>query len=243
MRLLRLRSPELAAEALFGRLGGRKLRLAVLLLGALFVITAAPAGAADPAPSVIYVISNGWHTEIGVPAERLTGPLALLGPAFPGARYLVFGWGQRAFYMAARPTWTEALRALLPAPSVVLVLGLGESPLHAFIGDVHVVALPVTQDGWSNLTAFLWQSFAETRVARPERIAAGPYPASAFYASSSTYDGAHTCNTWTAEALHAAGLPIGADGVVFASQVMRQVRHLAARTDTARSELQGRLAQ
>jgi hypothetical protein len=46
------------------------------------------------------------------------------------------------------------------------------------------------------------------------RIAPGPYPESAFYASSGTYSLDYTCNTWTATALKAAGLPIQASGVV-----------------------------
>src|SRR5271165_1584522 len=37
----------------------------------------------------------------------------------------------------------------------------------------------------------------------------------------------HTCNTWTAEALRAVGLPVNAAGVVFAGQVLDQLPPLA----------------
>ena len=57
----------------------------------------------------------------------------------------------------------------------------------------------------------------------PRRIGAGPYPQSVFYASTGTYNLAHTCNTWTAEALRVAGLPVNAAGVVFAGQVLDQL--------------------
>ena len=43
------------------------------------------------------------------------------------------------------------------------------------------------------------------------------------------YDLAYDCNRWTAEALASGGLPIKAQGVVFAGQIMGQVRQLAAK--------------
>ena len=56
---------------------------------------------------------------------------------------------------------------------------------------------------------------------------AGPFPQSFFYASTKTYDLTHTCNTWTAAALRVAGLPVSEAGIVFAGQVLDQVRPLA----------------
>jgi len=55
------------------------------------------------------------------------------------------------------------------------------------------------------------------------RIGTGPYPQSVFYTSTGTYNLGHTCNTWTAEALRVAGLPVNAAGVVFAGQVLDQL--------------------
>ena len=43
-------------------------------------------------------------------------------------------------------------------------------------------------------------------------------------AATGSYDLSHTCNTWTAEALHAAGVPMTAAGVVFAGQLLDQLR-------------------
>ena len=52
---------------------------------------------------VVYVVSGGWHTELGLPLAEISGPLVVLKPDFPGARYLVFGWGARDYYMASNP--------------------------------------------------------------------------------------------------------------------------------------------
>ena len=202
-------------------------RLQATVLGISLAFGAAAVNAA-PLPSHVYVVSNGWHTEIGLSASFFTGPLAAIPRAFPGARYLVFGWGERAFYMSPAPTWTEALRALLPARAVLLVLALGTAPPRAFTAGIHVVVLPLRPSGGKDLAAFLWQSFAKPPSGSLERIAGGPYPASAFYAATGTYDGGYTCNTWTADALRHAGLSVTTAGVVFAGQVMRQARRLCA---------------
>ncbi len=71
------------------------------------------------------------------------------------------------------------------------------------------------------------------------RLADGPYLGSAFYASNETYDGFHTCNTWTALLLRQAGFPMNPH-VLFADQVMRQVHAMAARQ--ARPEVISRAA-
>lgn len=217
--------------------GWRCLQAAAL---ALAVGAAAPAAHAARRVPEVYVVSNGWHTEIGLSARWLNGPLAKFRHIFPGASYFVFGWGERAFYMSPSPSWAEALRALLPARAVLLVLALQAAPSHAFVHGIRVAAVPIEPAGARRLVAFLWRSFARTEAGGPERLGPGPYPVSAFYAAAGTYDGGHTCNTWTAEALGQAGLPVRAVGVVFAGQVMRQVHALDAGRMVAGIERQGR---
>jgi Protein of unknown function (DUF2459) len=77
---------------------------------------------------LIYVIAGGWHTEIGLPVGAIGGPLAALKAEFPGARYLVFGWGARDYYMARNPGLGDILRALTPGPAVMLVIPLQMPP-------------------------------------------------------------------------------------------------------------------
>ena len=180
-----------------------------------------------PQTGIIYVISGGWHTELGLPLEALSGPLATLKSEFPGARYLVFGWGARDYYMAQNPGIGDLLRAVASGPAVMLVIPLAISP-EAFFGASNVFPLPASQDGIQSLTEFLWEYLAVDKEGHPRRAGTGPYPQSVFYASTGAYSLGHTCNTWTAEALGVAGLPVSAAGVVFAGQVIDQVRSILA---------------
>ena len=59
----------------------------------------------------ILVISNPIHTDIAIPLDPACGPVRAAGARpdkgrLSGARYLVFGWGSRAFYIET-PTWAD----------------------------------------------------------------------------------------------------------------------------------------
>jgi hypothetical protein len=171
-------------------------------------------------------MANSWHTQVGLPAWAITAPLSTLKHRFPKARFLMFGWGARDFYMARHGTFEEAMRALFPTSSVVLVMGINKASQRRFFKGAHSVPVQVSRAGMHRLSRYLWRYLDKVRPGVPRRLAAGPYPTSAFYASAATYDAFHTCNAWTAEALHVAGLPVRAGGVLFAGQVIDQVRPL-----------------
>lgn len=176
-----------------------------------------------PAVATVYVIDRGWHTDIGLAADDVRAPLGAVKQPFPGVRYLIFGFGERAFYASRHTDLLTMLAALLPSRAAILVTALSANPADAF-GRDHVVALPLTAAGLVRLNAFLWAYLGKGPRGQPELLAPGPYPGSLFYAAAGTYDAAFTCNTWTAEGLHVAGLPISAAGVVFASQLMGRAR-------------------
>src|SRR5438046_1714815 len=88
----------------------------------------------EPRTEAITVLRGGWHTELVLPVSFIESPLAALTPDFLGARYLVFGWGARDYYMAQNPGIAEATRALSPGPAVMLVMGLPSAPSeNAFV--------------------------------------------------------------------------------------------------------------
>jgi uncharacterized protein (TIGR02117 family) len=199
--------------------------IAYLLVGCAWTPVAPYAGPA-PRDQTIYLIAGAWHTEIGLSREAAAALPRRLTDDFPNARYLVFGWGERGYYTARDPGSGDLLRALAPGPSALLVIPLATSPEREF-GSANVFRLAVSQQGIDSLSEYLWAYVAMDGNETPLRIAAGPEPGSIFYASSRSYSVTRTCNTWTAEALRVAGLPIQADGVIFAGQVLSQARPLA----------------
>jgi Protein of unknown function (DUF2459) len=181
----------------------------------------APAG---PGTLPLHVVARDWHTDIGLPVAALRGPLRQVGQDFPGATHLLFGFGERAYWTRPNPSFADMLLALLPGPGVVLVTGLRTDPAAAF-GDA--LALAVTPDGTDRLCAFLWATLEQDAEGLPRLLTRGPYPGSLFYASDRGYAAHYTCNTWTAEGLRIAGLPLDPSGILFAGQLMARLRRLA----------------
>lgn len=180
-----------------------------------------------PRLETVYVIASSWHTEIGVPTHALSGPLVSLQPASRDARFLVFGWGQRDYYMARDPGLGDLLGAAGPSPAVMLVIPLQKPPPEFFAAPSSVFTIRVSREGLDRLAQFLSDYLEKDPALVPRRIGDGPYRGSAFYAAIGTYSLGNTCNTWTAEALRVSGLPVTAAGVVFAHDVVAQVRGLA----------------
>ena len=181
--------------------------------------------AAAAAGSGIYVVRRGWHVDVGLDAAALTPPLAAMRRDFPTARFLVFGFGDRQYLLHRGADSSDTARALWPGPALVLVTGLTAPPADAFGAD-HVIKLSIGVSGARQLQEYLWRSLAASR-AGPQPLASGPYPGSYFFEANGRYSALHTCNTWVAEALAAAGLRVQVAGVVFAGQVWSQARRPA----------------
>lgn len=174
----------------------------------------------------VSLITHGWHTDIGLPAAEATGPLARFRQLFPGAQTLVFGYGKRTFMIAPAHSVGEWMIGPFPGPAAIEVSAIGTDAATGY-GTAHVETLPLPPGGAAGLSAFLWQAFAKTRDGAPRYIAQGNFPGSLFYQASSRYGLLHTCNTWSAEALAAGGLPIQPAGIIFSGALDEKVRKLS----------------
>ena len=173
--------------------------------------------------AVIGVLFAGWHTGLILPVREL-GPLRSVLPVYPHERYVSFGWGNRRFYMASNPTAVDAIEALFSSPSVMLVAG-APSVEALLPADATYRWLCADQHEVHKLDTFLLAALSR-RDGKPVELGAGPWPDSAFYASGERYDALHTCNTWTAEALHGAGLAVHVGAVIFSDQLKDRLHGL-----------------
>lgn len=196
-----------------------------------------PPAATLPAPPVtrtrpdagdvaIGVLREGWHTGFVLPIGETDAPLRDLRHWFPQARYLAFGWGNRAFYTAAHRGVGTALAALLPSTSALFVHGLPTTPKSALPVDSKLRWVCASATEVSKLDIYLGYYVKKAPDGRPISIEPGPWRNSRFFASTGTYDAFHTCNTWTMAGLAFAGLPVNAKGVLFSGQVMTRTRGL-----------------
>jgi uncharacterized protein (TIGR02117 family) len=189
----------------------------------------AGAGLIASTPVVIYVVKRSWHTDVGFDVTDLHAPLASLRGALPKARYLLFGFGDKHYLLAHGSSSGRLLGAVWPGEGLVLLTGLEATPEEAFAAK-EVTRLTVTAAEAQQLEEFVWKTLA-SKDGVASSLAPGPYSDSFYYESVQRYSGLHTCNTWTAEALRAAGLPVRTSGVEFSGQVWRQVQRIKREED------------
>jgi hypothetical protein len=182
-----------------------------------------PSGAAGSRTSII-VARRRWHMDIGFRTADIQGPLASLSAQFVHSQYVFFGFGDRHYLVAKNKNFPGLLAALWPGGGVMLVTMLPATPEEAF-GNGHVIRLTANSAEALAAQAFVWNSLLKEDGAAVF-YREGPYEGSLFFGAVPKYSAVYTCNTWAAEGLRAAGLPIHSRGVLFASQLWSQTRRI-----------------
>jgi hypothetical protein len=212
--------------------GNTRSRLRSLVLAALALLvtacsatpTRAVSAGADNTPreSTILLVRRGWHVDVGFEVAALEPSLAEVAKAIPGAKYVLFGFGDRRYLLSRDEGSCSGVAALWPGAGLVLLTGLTTPPAMAFHhGDA--VSIAVTAAGARTAQDFIWRTLRHTDAPiRP--LAKGPYDGSFYFDSDTRYSALHTCNTWAAEVLESAGVPLESAGVVFAGQVWSRAR-------------------
>jgi uncharacterized protein (TIGR02117 family) len=189
-----------------------------------------PAPSPEASVTTITIVERGWHTDVCIDRNDAGHDFESLAQAFPGSRFLCFGFGERGYVITREHGVLATLAALFPSRSALLMTVLREVPASAFGAD-RVVRIGISGVGLNGLQSYLTNAVQIDGAGRPIQLGVGPYPDSVFLAATGTYDALYTCNTWTADAMRSAGLPVD-DTVIFAGGVMRQARQLGAPTDS-----------
>jgi hypothetical protein len=174
--------------------------------------------------SNIYVARRGWHVDIGLSTDDLAAPLDTIAADLPGAHYVFFGFADKHYLLAKHHNPPVLLRALWPGDGIMLVTGLALAPGEAF-GEKHVISLGLDAEEMHALQSFIWKTL-RTQGDSVNVYQTGPYEGSVYYLAAPKYSAVHTCNTWAAEALRAAGFHVHTAGIVFAGQLWSQASRL-----------------
>ena len=178
---------------------------------------------AEARPGPVLAVSLGWHVGLAFPAADLDPESFPEVADFPDAQWIEVGWGDAAFYRDPDPDMGAVLAAaLVPTPAVLHLVAMPTHPAR-YLPAAEVVAIPLDPAQFARLVAYVSGSVDRGDRPRAESIADGLYPVSRFYPALGSFSLARTCNTWVAQGLAVAGVPIDADGVVRASTLMARI--------------------
>lgn len=196
----------------------RKLALALVAVPVLYLL-AALVGSLAPINrawheaeqgQTIYLVSNGVHTDLILPAEELGLDWRPLLPRVdfadrdPRARFIAFGMGERRVYLNT-PRWRD-----IRPRTVWAALAGGERVMHVeWVVDPawHARAIRLRPEEYRRLWAAVRASFRVDANGRPQRIDHPGYGRDdAFYQGVGRASAINTCNVWAADMLRIAGV-------------------------------------
>ena len=201
--------------------------VALLLFVLLSYFCASMAGAIFPAEGIshepteseathrIYLVTTTLHADIALPFdEDLLTKFPHLANAglpldHPNLRYLLFGWGSKAFYTTAGSysdiTAAAAFKAITGDDAVLRVSASG--PLQ---GRDDVLPLTVSEGQLQTIKSSMSASFENPQSAASHLKEASIGPNDAFFKAIGHFNILNPCNQWVNRVLRQAGVALGA---------------------------------
>ncbi|MGU3373756.1 TIGR02117 family protein [Chryseobacterium sp. M5A1_1a] len=161
----------------------------------------------------IYIYTNGVHTDIVMPVKNdlkdwsLMVPFANTKSKKTDYNYIGIGWGDKGFYLDT-PTWAD----LKFSTAVKAAFWLSDSAMHCTYyyamkeGD-DCKMIMISKSQYKNLIKFVEDKFDRDQNGKFMLIPTNAVYSDndAFYDAKGTYSFLYTCNTWSNNALKAAG--------------------------------------
>jgi uncharacterized protein (TIGR02117 family) len=176
----------------------------------------------------VFVVHDAWHAAIV--ARKADIPIAVLPELrdFPSAEYLEFSWGDRDYFPAPDAGIGLAIKAAFwSSGSILHVVGFREA-VENFFPSGEIIDIHLSEENFHRLIKFLSDTFSRPDPPAPAEARPGLFPHGRFYAAEGKFSLFRTCNTWVAEALSSAGLPIRPNYVFTAANLGNQLRPFSA---------------
>jgi len=180
----------------------------------------------------VFLIHNSWHAALAIRVSDIGRTALPEARDFPGAEYLEISWGDADYFPAPHSGFFDALKAAFwSRGSVIHVVGFSGSIDKTYPG-AEILEIRLDENGFGRMLTFISDDFARPGPGSPAHAASGLFPNSRFYLAKSSFSALRTCNTWVAEALQAAGLPLNTRFVITSAALAKEVKPFAARKST-----------
>jgi uncharacterized protein (TIGR02117 family) len=210
--------------------------LALLLLMLTAACATQPDVAAIPlsdTPHTIYYIYRDWHTSVMLDAttyrnlSKLPALDTTLNTEVAPAGFVRIGWGDGDYYTGKSTSVVTATRALIAsAYSAIQVIGYTVDPFPHIPAETRV-PLQISDQAMRELITYLDASFARGNGSNLLPLPTYVENSGVFFEASQRYGFLNTCNTWSSNALRAAGLPVRGTFNLTAQSVFEQARAIS----------------
>ena len=202
----------------------------------LLVIASRAPAAADwactaegPSCKLVLVAHDSWHAAIILrKADIPSDPLPELVD-FPDAEFIEFSWGDKDYFPNPDAGVFTAIKAAFwSSGSVLHLVGFRGNP-KSFYRSGELVELRLTTNAYGQLLQYISHTFFRPPSSDRAEASAGLFTYSRFYPATHKFSLLKTCNTWVAEALKSAGLPVSPGHVMTANSLATQLTGIEGR--------------
>ena len=178
----------------------------------------------------VFIVHDDWHAAIVLRTSDISAISIAVLPEladFPEAQFIEFSWGDKDYFPDPNSGVWAALRAAFwSGGSVLHLVGITDS-LARFYPGAKITELRLAPAAFDRLIRFISQTIAR----QPPNIRAPAHPGlfaySRFYSARTHFSILRTCNSWVAEALEAAGMPLSPGLVITAGNLASQIEKLS----------------
>ncbi len=176
----------------------------------------------------VFIVHDAWHAAAVVRTVDI--PAAVLPELrdFPSAEHLEFSWGDRDYFPAPDPGIGLALKAAFWSSGSILHVVGSSGALENVYPGVEIIEIGLSENALQRLIQFISDTFARSSPDTPAEARPGLSQGGSFYPAKGNFSIFRNCNTWAAEALNAAGLPVNPHYVITAENLASQLRSFAA---------------
>ena len=176
----------------------------------------------------VFIVHDAWHSAVVIRTADIAAAVLPEMKDFPSAEYLEFSWGDRDYFPAPDGGLGLALKAAFwSSGSVLHVVGFRD--IKNTFPSAEIIELVLSEGSFQRLIKFISDTFSRPHSPMPAEPRPGLFPNGRFYSAEGKFSISRTCNTWVAEALRAAGLPISPNYVITSGNLDSQVRPFATR--------------
>ena len=185
-----------------------------------------PCAPGEASCKTVVIVHNSWHAAIVLRRDELSVDVLPEMGDFPDAKFLEFSWGDQDYFPDPNSGVWAALRAGFWSGGSVMHMVSFQISVSEFYRGAEIIELRYNPSAHEKLLRYIARRFARPVIGAPAPPRPGLFAYSRFYPSRQKFSILRTCNTWVAEALESAGLPILPRMVLTAGNLASQVAPL-----------------
>jgi uncharacterized protein (TIGR02117 family) len=185
--------------------------------------------AEEPTCKLVVVAHDSWHAAIVLHRADITRDSLPELVDFPDAEFIEFSWGDKDYFPNPDAGVFTAIKAAFwSSGSVLHLVGFNGNP-KSFYRSGELVELRLTPNAHERLLEYISHTFFRPPSRDRAEASAGLFSYSRFYPATHKFSLLKTCNTWVAEALKSAGLPVSPGHVMTADSLATQIGGIEGR--------------